>query len=274
MKFGFHRLDIMIAYSCNIACAGCISISDRKRDGIASLDDITSWCDSWQAHIEPEVITVFGGEPCLHPKLIKVCKVIRLAWPSSTIRLITNGYLLDNFDANEWFDLGKFEIQVSLHRQDHRAIIDGAIKNILLQRSDWKVRTHGAADHKQISWQSGDVTIYKSIFKDFVVPYKQEQDLIKPWHSDPVLAHKICGAPATPILYKGKLYKCPAVANAMDISGENWFNYHAYGVDDDLQEFINNIGKPETVCGQCPEQQQAVIIDHFNIDNVKTKNIS
>ena len=120
MKLGFPRLDIMIAYSCNISCAGCISISDRKRDGVASLDDIAAWCSKWNTYIDPEIITIFGGEPCLHPKLIEVCQTVRLAWPNSVIRLITNGYLLDNFDPSHWFTLGKFEMQVSLHRQDHR----------------------------------------------------------------------------------------------------------------------------------------------------------
>lgn len=276
MKLGFPRLDIMIVYSCNIACAGCISISDRKRDGVASLEDISAWCTKWNSYIDPKVITVFGGEPCLHPKLIDVCQTIRSTWPTSTIRLITNGYLLDNFDAEHWFNLGSFEIQVSLHRQDHRTQIDSAIKNILLKRKDWQVTVHGGDDHKQIAWTRESLSIYKSIFKDFVVPYKQQGDQLMPWNSDPALAHKICGAPATPILYKGLLYKCPAVANAMDISGENWFGYRAYDVTDDLVEFVSNIGKPEAVCGQCPEKNQAVIIDHFNKDNVKlrSKNIS
>jgi hypothetical protein len=109
------------------------------------------------------------------------------------------------------------------------------------------------------------------VFKDFVVPYKDD---IKPWYSDPAEAHKICGSPNTPILYKGLLYKCPAVANAIDISGENWFDYRAYDVNDNLAEFVSNINKSETVCGQCPDQQQAVIINHFDINNVKTKNIN
>lgn len=271
MKHTFPRLDFMVAYSCNIACAGCISISDRKRDGIVSLDDVSAWSTKWKDYIDPEIISVFGGEPCLHPKLIDVCRDIRLAWPNSVIRLITNGYLLDNFDPKDWFTLGKFEMQISLHRQDHRSIIDTAIKNILLQRPDWKITTYGGIDHKQIAWANDSVTIYKSVFKDFVVPYKDD---IKPWHSDPAAAHKICGSPSTPILYKGLLYKCPAVANAIDITGENWFNYHAYDVTDNLSEFVSNIGHPETVCGQCPDKQQAVIINHFDIKNVKTKNIN
>lgn len=277
MKHIFPRLDIMIAYSCNISCAGCISISDRKREGVASLVEITEWVTAWADYVNPKVVVIFGGEPCIHPDLLAICKVIRTAWPMATIRLITNGYLLSNFTADSWFEYGKFEIQVSVHRSDHKDIINSAIKNILNQRTGWQVSQHSnEGSHKQLAWQIQDFSIYKSMFKDFVVPYQQQGQTLLPWHSDPAAAYKICGAAATPILYKGRLYKCPPVANAIDLTGENWFEYTAYDINSDLSKFVDNIHKPEAVCGQCPSQEQAVIIDHFDKKNVivKSKNIS
>ena len=108
------------------------------------------------------------------------------------------------------------------------------------------------------------------------MPYKKIQNQYLPWHSDPAEAHKICGSSATPILYKGLLYKCPPVANIIDITGDNWFNYHGVDVHDNLREFVQNIGCPESVCGQCPDRTQAVIINHFDKENVivRHKNIS
>jgi hypothetical protein len=66
------------------------------------------------------------------------------------------------------------------------------------------------------------------------------------------------------------------VANAIDLTGENWFDYTAYDINSDLAKFVDNINKPENVCSQCPSQEQAVVIDHFNKKNVivKSKNIS
>jgi hypothetical protein len=125
-------------------------------------------------------------------------------------------------------------------------------------------------------WTHNNFSVYKSVFSDFVVPYKKTQDQYLPWHSDPTEAHKICGSPATPILYKGLLYKCPPVANIIDITGDNWFDYHAVGAHDNLNEFVQNIGRPESVCGQCPDRTQAVVINHFDKENVivRHKNIS
>lgn len=262
----------MVAYSCNIACKGCISLSDFPRDGVAPLEDIKSWIDHWCDLIEPDILTIFGGEPCLHPDLLAICAHVRSAWPNSTIRLITNGYFLHKFDSAKWFDFAPFEMQVSVHRKDHEKHINMFMGKILKHRSDWKVTRHGGDQHKQMEWTSGDVSIYKSIFKDFIVPYDLKQDKITPYSSDPTEAHKICGSPNTPILYKGKLYKCPPVANIMDITGENFMNYVACENEDTLTEFVNNIGKPHGVCAQCPSQQTAKIIDHFNTRNVIVKN--
>jgi MoaA/NifB/PqqE/SkfB family radical SAM enzyme len=269
------RLDLMITYSCNISCVGCISLSDFKRNGVAPYSDIEQWVNHWSQLVTPRVITLFGGEPCLHPRLLDICQLVRTAWPNATIRLITNGYLLNRFPGDSWFDFAPFEMQVSVHRFDHEAVINKEIKRILSHRRDWQVsQDNENYEHRQLTWSVDDFKIFKSVFKDFVVPFKYT-DKIEPWYSSAEQAHKICGAPNTPILYKGKLYKCPAVANAMDLTGENWFNYKPCEGEQDIDEFISNINKPESVCGQCPDSTQAVIIDHFNKDNVTVKqNIS
>ena len=258
----------MIAYSCNISCQGCISVSDIKRNGIAPYEEITQWLNKWQDIINPETVVIFGGEPCLHPNLIEICQDVRKTWPSTKIRLITNGYLLGNFDSLSWHQFDRFEMQISVHRKDHETFINQQIKNILLHKKGWKVKKFGGNDHKQIAWIHGNFIIFKSIFKDFVVPYNKG---FTPHNSDPDEAHKICGAGATPILYKGRLYKCPPVANIIDITNTYYKNYSGYDVKDNLHEFVNNIGKPEPVCGFCPDSSQATVINHFDKNNVIVK---
>lgn len=262
----------MIAYSCNIACQGCISLSDRKRSGIEPYEALEASFQQWASVLNPATIVLFGGEPCLHPRLIDICGLARQAWPRAVLRLITNGYLLNRFDPQSWFVFSPFEIQVSIHRKDHENHINDLIKEILQKKQGWKVKMHGShGDHRQLEWSIQDFKIYKSIFKDFVVPYREIEDRMVPWHSDPAQAHAICGAPATPILFKGRLYKCPAVANTIDVTGETWFGYHGYSIHDDIEEFVENINRPEPVCGQCPDRKHAVIIDHFDQRTVIAK---
>lgn len=265
----------MVAYSCNLACAGCISLSDRPRRGIEPFVNIEQWLDKWQTVISPRVVTLFGGEPCLHPDLVAVCEKIRQIWPDCVMRLITNGFLLDRYPAQAWFDLAPFEIQVSMHRSDREADINHQIRRVLLHSPSWKITQQGGEkQHRQITWshESG-VSIYKSMFAEFVVPYQSRAQDILPWYSDPAMAHAICGAPDTPILYKGLLYKCPAVANAMDLTGRSWFGYQGCDTDGDVDGFIANIGRPESCCAQCPDNERAVKINHLDKKNVKIKNL-
>jgi len=267
----FPRLDIMVAYSCNLSCAGCISLSDFKREGIEPLSKLQLSLHNWKNKISPNIITVFGGEPCIHPDLIEICQLIRNCWPNSILRLITNGYLLKNFQPTEWFKFSPFEMQISIHRKDHEQEINDNIKNILIQQKNWQIQVyHNNVGHKQIEWTLPGISIYKSVFGEFVTPYKLIQGNLTPWNSDPTIAYGLCASPACPVLYKDRLYKCPAVANVIDLTNENWFDYQSYGVNDDLENFVNNINRPEIVCGQCPGKNQG-IINHMDINNVKLK---
>lgn len=263
----------MIAYSCNLSCDGCISLSNVKRNGVESIENIAAWANNWSDKVCPEVLVIFGGEPCLHPKLVDVCRIFRRVWPNSTLRLITNGLLLDNHDSRHWFELMPVEIQISVHRSDLLPEINNKIKTILSHRTDWKVEVFKKDnEHKQISWSSSGVTIYKSVFGEFIAPYNIDQAHKKIifYSSSPAAAHSICGSPNTPVLYKNKLYKCPPVANALDLYNTN-LNYAPTTLDGDLESFIKNINIPEAVCGNCPDSATAIKINHMDPKNVKIK---
>jgi hypothetical protein len=225
----------------------------------------------WSELVTPQVLTVFGGEPMMHPRILDVCRRMRELWPTSTIRLITNGYFLDRVPADAWFEFAPMQVQVSIHRADHAANINQRIKQILKQRSGWQVFRSDRSGHEQWSWEIEGFRLYKSIFKDFVTPYREVGATLMPWHSDPREAHSMCGAPDTTVLYRGKLYKCPAVANAIDYTGVNWFDYSACEGAETLNNFVSTIGQPESVCAQCPDRKRAVIVDHFDINNVEVK---
>ena len=271
IKHKLRRLDINIAYACNIKCSGCISLSDFARKGVASVKEIETWLEYWHRYLDIDVIVLFGGEPLIHPHLLDVCTTIRKYYPISTIRLITNGYLLDNFEPDCWFRFAPFEIQVSIHRLDHEAVINEKIKKIIKTKPGWTTTVEGLNKHQQIKFNLDNFSIYKSKFQDFVAPYGLDDNKPIPLKSDPVRAHSICGSPDTPVLYKGKLYKCPPVANLIDYLGENWNNYKSCERGEDLDAFVKQIGCPESVCAQCPDNTNAIIFDHFDKENVRVK---
>ena len=270
--YRIQRLDFNVAYACNLACKGCISLSDFDRRGVESLQDIQEQCQTWSKIVDPSIISIFGGEPLMHPRIQKVLTIIRQAWPLAQIRFITNGYLLKKHDPELWFKLGHLEMQISIHRQDHEKLITEEIKRIVSCRPDWKATRSIVEGHKQLELHNKDLTIYKSKFKRFVMPYKLENGIPKPFSSDPKKAHKICGNPDVPILYKNKLYKCAPIANLLDIDKQGYYKYSGVGPTDDIQSLVEQINKPESICSMCPEDKNHSI-DHFAKGNVLVKNL-
>lgn len=271
--YRIKRLDFNVAYACNLACKGCISLSDFDRRGVESLQDIEDQCKTWSEILDPSVISIFGGEPLLHPRISKVLDAIRKYWPNTQIRLITNGYLLKRYDPEMWFRFGSLEMQVSVHRQDHESLITNEIKKIVKCRDKWETKRSHSDGHKQLELHNKDLSIYKSKFKRFVMPYRLENGELKPFKSDPKKAHSICGSPNTPILYKNKLYKCAPIANLVDLDKTGNYKYKGFTAVDDIKSLVENINKPESICSMCPEDQ-AHSIDHFDSKNVLVKSPS
>ena len=272
MTHRIKRLDFNVAYACNLACKGCISLSDFDRRGVESLQDIEEQCRTWSQRLDPSVISIFGGEPLLHPRIEKVLDSIRRHWPNAQIRLITNGYLLRRFDPETWFRFGGLEMQVSVHRQDHEPMITREIKRIVQRRTDWRARRSHSGGHRQLELHHKDLSIYKSKFKEFVMPYRLEAGELKPFSSDPHKAHAICGSPDVPILYRNKLYKCAPLPNILELDKGEHYRYEGVGPDGDIGPLVANIGKPESVCAMCPEDR-AHSVDHFRKENVHVKDI-
>jgi MoaA/NifB/PqqE/SkfB family radical SAM enzyme len=237
-------------------------------------EQIQTWCDHWKKLLLPRTLVLFGGEPLMNKNIMKICRIIRDAWPSSIIRLITNGYLLSKWPQEAWFDFGEFEMQISIHRQDHEPIINKDISRILKTHNDWTTKCYkNEKDHIQIEFSRPGFRLWKSKFKDFVAPYRLHQGNLAAFDADPAHAHAICGSPNTPILYKGSLYKCPPVANLIDVTGSNWSDYQPCHDAQNLAEFVSQINQPEKVCGQCPDRRQLHVYDHMDLKNVIVKKI-
>jgi len=273
--YQIRRLDLNIAYACNLACKGCLSLSDFDRKGVMPLDDIKESIDTWKEKVDPKMLSVFGGEPLLHPKLFDIFDYIKKAWPDTTIRLITNGYLLHRLDYARWFDYTPFEMQVSIHRLDHEHIVTKNIANLVKQKSDWqivKTSEGGEGQHHMYEWHRPGFKVWKGKFGQFVIPYNYEGNQLVPFKSDPAKAHSICGNPDVPILYKNKLYKCAPIANLLDLPNTKGFRYQGITTEDNIKKFVSYIGKPESICSMCPESRSHSI-QHYDKGEVHVKHL-
>jgi organic radical activating enzyme len=97
MKFDIEHLDIPIIRSCNLGCVGCMTFSDHKNiKGIVNLEESIEWLSFWASKLSPRSITLFGGEPLLHPFFVNWAITLRKIWgPLPCLTVNTNGFYID-----------------------------------------------------------------------------------------------------------------------------------------------------------------------------------
>jgi organic radical activating enzyme len=239
VKFKF--LDIPIIRSCNLVCGGCLTFSDSKQiKGTVRLEDSSGWLEHWADKLDPEIVTVFGGEPLLHPQFVSWCKEVRRLWPNCELRINTNGYYLDKlYDKIQELFTEDIKPQFIVSIQTgHEPYYSNVVKNI--EHLKDLVLAHFQAKYpdKTVVWNLwlDEEEIYKKWWRIDIngvdsgiritrceqhkIPwqahYQGVEGSLKPfydyndsWHSD---NHKFCQAKNFVNLYKGKLYKCPTVA--------------------------------------------------------------
>ena len=96
---------------------------------------------------------------------------------------------------------------------------------------------------------------------------------MEPYHSDPTQAFRACIQKTCPLLYNGRIFKCSTAGLLKDTLArfnypnlDQWQMYITNGIgpedsNKDIKEFINNFGKPNSICSQCPTTAE---IDHYS----------
>lgn len=274
-------LDIMIQYSCNLSCKGCITMTDYNRKGWVSIREGNTWLHDWSSVIDPKTVCLFGGEPLLNRDLKDWISSVRQAWPGSTIKINTNGFYLDRVNLLDWL-IGPSKLQISMHlRNDPRRteIISKLTKMMASSGKQFKPAVPQDV-HEQLRFIGEDLEIVVAEFGEFRKPYKGHGSSMQPAGGIPAVSHSKCGSPNNPILYKNKLYKCGPIANLADtlrmhnkLDDVQWsehLSYTGYSIKDDLAPFVTAINRPEWICSMCPDDDTE-LIDHYAADAVKEK---
>lgn len=280
------KLDIMIQYSCSLSCFGCVTMSDQPRTGGVSIEEGEQWLSAWSQLLTVDTIGITGGEPLMNADVLEWVRRVRQYFPSSHIRVTTNGLHLKQVPILPLLiELGNATLDVSLHVQGPTA--DDLQNEILAQTINidpqWTMRPI-ESDEVPLNLRRDDVTVTMSRWRRFTKPYHGVLKLIRPWKSkQPALSHASCGAPADPILYKNRIYKCGPIANIRDtlaihdlLTNAEWqpyLKYKGFGTDDDLQPLVDDFGKPNPkICTMCSSDARATI-EHYEPAMVVLKHV-
>jgi MoaA/NifB/PqqE/SkfB family radical SAM enzyme len=106
--------DIHLADHCNLNCKGCehfSSIADEWYLDITGFErDCIKLNELTDGHIER--LSLLGGEPLLHPKLIEILNISRKYFNEGLINVLTNGILLLKQPKEFWETCRKNNIEV------------------------------------------------------------------------------------------------------------------------------------------------------------------
>ena len=269
----------MITYACNLSCAGCTNYSDYNMKGSVKWEQGKQWLKNWLERIDISGFGIMGGEPTLNPECEQWIYGVRELLPNSQIRFTTNAVtFLNNTDVLDWcVDVGNTIFKFSIH-QDLSYSQDSI--DYVFKKFNWKPVTEYGINR----WVGPNGTRFQiNAPQKFYKTYQGTYGNIRPHNSNPKDAFEMCVQQTCPLLYEGKIYKCSSIALLNRVLEEwkqpisaNWKPYTDYqgistsSLDKDIKYFINNFGKPHSICKMCPTKKDVgSIIDHKS--NVITK---
>lgn len=124
------NFSVHLTEHCNLNCFGCTHFSTLAQKEFLDLEtfknDFERMAELTNSNVT-WVITLFGGEPLLHPDLIKFFPIARKCFPNTLIKLLTNGTLLEKQKDDFWLACKKYDIQIGISNYpilNHEAIIE------------------------------------------------------------------------------------------------------------------------------------------------------
>lgn len=247
------NLEIHVAHTCNLTCESCSHYSNQLHKGLVPLEEAERWMASWDRRIAPELFSLVGGEPTVHPDLCDFIVLARRHWPGATLRIVTNGFLLHRHPRLPLVLKAdpKAELYLSIHHDspDYREKIRPAVELV----QDW-VAAHGI--------QVG----YYDSYDSWTRRYKGAGSEMQPYEDrKPKRSWQHCPSKFAPQLFEDKIWKCPALAylGMQDRKyhlSEKWRRYLEYRplspdcTDEELEEFFDR--KEEIYCGMCPAKPE------------------
>jgi organic radical activating enzyme len=264
-------VESMIIRPCNLSCEGCTTFSDLKWQGYVTWEQGKQSLTPWVQRLNIEAWGVMGGEPFMNPELTDWLVGVRSLMPDTQIRLTTNGLLVEkNWHVVELMQqLGNCILKLSQHIED--TSIDSMLDRLYSQWNWTPVHEYGlnrlVTDNKFRFQLSDTSTFYKT--------FKGKYENMMPHNNAPADAFKHCCQQRCPMIYKGRLFKCGTVALTPELldrfdrpNWDMWQDYIVPGLgadcsDQDLEQFINNFGRPNSLCRQCPtDQDRDSVIEH------------
>jgi uncharacterized Fe-S cluster-containing radical SAM superfamily protein len=200
--------EFYLNHDCNLACSNCNRFNNFRITGSTNWETYLPLYKKWAKIVRFKRIGIIGGEPLLHPNIIKIMSDLRKLWPSAHITLHTNGILLakKNSELIDAIIHNNIMVKVSVHNEK---LFDGAVKNI--QSCFGKFKAKLTLEPLKIIRGTTEKSVNFEIWLFYVFHQNSliERGLEYTLHSsDPQISHAECDMKTCHHMWEGKLYKC------------------------------------------------------------------
>ena len=225
-------LEIPIVKHCNLKCKYCSHLANIENEWFEDYDFFEKNLVRLSSLFENiETIRLLGGEPLLHPKAVSFSTLVRKYFPSSEIKIVTNGLLIPKMEDSELKILKEYGVIFDITLYPPTC----AIKDKIIEKLK----------------KSGVVFYISDEIKEFqrrLLPFPTS-DFQKAWQT--------CNSNKCYILCGGEMSYCcvPQLQGA----AEKYFNMNMdfsdskINIFDDLsgQDIIDFLNVPHTCCAFC-----------------------
>jgi organic radical activating enzyme len=273
-------VETMITQACNLSCYGCTNYSDLVHSGYIRWAEGKQQIIDWLNRVNILDFGIIGGEPLINPECDKWITGVREVLPDAQIRFTTNGINLNKKIRMVGIlkEVGNSVLKITIHEDNDQ--IESTVNNIF-KMYDWQpVTEYGIQRYKT----NNNFRLQINRPNIFYKTYKNTYENMMPHDNNPADAFDLCVQKTCPLLYNGRLYKCSTagllentLAKFNNPNFEKWKPVIDYGLptdcsDEALSMFLNNFGKPNSICSQCPSQSDigSKIMHLQNVDRKKS----
>ena len=272
-------LETMITQVCNLACVGCTNYSDLSHKGYVTWKDGKEQLEKWLEIVDIPDFGIMGGEPLINPQVDEWLIGVRDLMPNTQIRFTTNGLLMHKHTdiIKLMHELGNVVFKITVHTPDDE-ILKSTIDDIFNNFQWTEVTEYGIKRWKT----SNNLRLQINYPTQFLKTFKGDYNNMLPFDSTPSESFNDCIQQTCPLLYNGKIYKCSTAGLLKDtldfnnIKNELWIKHIDNGISttDDInhiKRFVENFGKPNALCRQCPTKKDTSAILLHNHTTVTYK---
>jgi hypothetical protein len=272
-------LETMITQVCNLACAGCTNYSDLSHKGYVSWKDGKEQLKKWLEIVDIPDFGIMGGEPLINPQVEDWLVGVRELMPNAQIRFTTNGLLMHKHTGiiKLMHELGNVVFKITVHTPDDE-ILKSTIDDIFNNFQWAEVTEYGIKRWKT----SNNLRLQINYPTQFLKTFKGDYSNMLPFDSIPSESFNDCIQQTCPLLYNGKIYKCSTAGLLKDtldfnnIEDEAWKKHIDNGISttdniNNIKRFVENFGKPNALCRQCPTKKDTSAILLHNHTTVTYK---